>query len=172
MPTFAPIPGFDGYRATCDGRVYGRRSPTKPLSVSPDRDGYLQVMVRAMGKSYSRRVHTLVALAFLPPAPAHWTVDHINGCKTDNRVENLRWIAREQNSREAMTRAGRRLMPEQVRSIRQRAANGERYMSIARDFGRSETTIWKIAQRQRYCDLPSTIAPRRYRRGSAAGVTP
>lgn len=45
-------------------------------------------------------VHRLVANAFLGPMPkAGMVVDHINGCKHDNRVENLRWVTQSENRR-------------------------------------------------------------------------
>ena len=47
-------------------------------------------MVRKDGKSYNKFVHRLVASAFLPKSSIGCVIDHINGIRDDNRVENLR----------------------------------------------------------------------------------
>lgn len=42
-------------------------------------------------------IHRLVALAFIPNPENGRVVDHINRVKTDNRVENLRWVTHSEN---------------------------------------------------------------------------
>lgn len=51
-----------------------------------------------------RRVHRLVAEAFLGNIPNGWEVDHKNGIKTDNRVDNLRLLTHRENVIEAFKR--------------------------------------------------------------------
>ncbi len=53
--------------------------------------GYCQVILRKNGKDYRFQVHRLVAIAFIPNPEKKLTVNHINGIKTDNRVQNLEW---------------------------------------------------------------------------------
>lgn len=152
-----PIPGFPGYHATEDGGIIGYRGP---MRASPDADGYLQVTVRRGGKPVSRRVHQLVALAFLPPPSEGDTVDHIDRCKTNNAASNLRWQPRAVNARGSQD--FRRLPPAHVADIIRRAAAGERYASIAKDYNRGEATIWKIAHRKRYLDTKAPPAAYRW----------
>ena len=51
--------------------------------------GYQYIIVRGENKSKAYRVHRLVAEAFLPNYDEHLIIDHLNGIRDDNRVENL-----------------------------------------------------------------------------------
>ena len=86
------IPGFEGkYAVTRDGQVWSYKS-NKFLLPSNDGRGYLTVWV---GRTI--RIHRLVAETYIPNPNNYETVDHINCNRSDNRVENLRWMTREEN---------------------------------------------------------------------------
>lgn len=107
-----PVPGFEWYEVSNVGNVrsidrefvnqIGRKcflkgSPIKPTIAK----GYARVGIRkdAVKKMFS--VHRLVALAFIPNPNNYESVNHINGDKLDNRVDNLEWCTLTQNIKHA-----------------------------------------------------------------------
>ena len=93
------IKQFPNYSVTEDGRVYSHNR-NKFLCASDDGNGYLKVCVRKDGKSYAPKVHKLVAMAYLGHEPKGMkeVVDHINGNKLDNRLENLQLTTNRHNT--------------------------------------------------------------------------
>ena len=65
--------------------------------------GYKQVSLSKDGKVVSRLVHRLVAQAFLPNPEDKPEVNHINGVKTDNNINNLEWSTRSENQLHSIT---------------------------------------------------------------------
>jgi hypothetical protein len=101
-------PGLEGwYEVSNLGRVkrvrFVRRHGERGLPLKPqiDRSGYLAVMVRIGLRQTSRRVHPMVAHAFLgTPLPMR-EVNHIDGDKTHACASNLEWVTRSENLRHA-----------------------------------------------------------------------
>ena len=93
------VPGYEGkYQVSDRGQVYSvRRGKLRKLNVLPN--GYLQVMLPKEGRRTYRSVHRLVAEAFIPNPENKPQINHRNGDKTDNRVENLEWCTMSENLR-------------------------------------------------------------------------
>lgn len=107
--------------------------------------GYWQVWLG--GRSgRNHYIHRLVAFAFIGPAPSdHHEIAHWDGDKGNNRVANLRWATRVENTEDKRRQdAHPKLTLERVQKIRARLANHSR-SAIAREFGVSPVMISKIA---------------------------
>jgi hypothetical protein len=66
--------------------------------------GYLTVCLKKHSKGKTKPVHKLVAIAFIDNPLNKMCVDHINGDRTDNRVENLRWVTIKENQNNPITK--------------------------------------------------------------------
>lgn len=70
--------------------------------------GYKIVKLSCEGKVSQFLVHRLVALAFIPNPENKATVNHINGDKSDNRVDNLEWATQSENNKHAYRVLGKK----------------------------------------------------------------
>lgn len=74
-------------------------SKEKILSVRPKKHGYTKVYLFIENNMVDFYVHRLVAMAFIEPVDGKPHINHINGIRNDNRVENLEWCTRSENSK-------------------------------------------------------------------------
>lgn len=106
-----PIKGFAGYQVSNLGRVrtYNKVTYTahhgarhwrnRILAQKLRKDNCLQVNLWHNGKPITYYVHRLVAEAFLGEASSDMTVNHKDGNRQNNHVDNLEWLSRADNIR-------------------------------------------------------------------------
>lgn len=92
------IEGYEGYYQVSNlGRVKSLRTK-KNLTPVSDNYGYQIVCLHSRsGTQKNHKIHRLVSFAFIPTDKKRPEVNHKNGIKTDNRVENLEWCSSSEN---------------------------------------------------------------------------
>lgn len=90
------IPGWEGlYQVSNQGRIRSIRvKVTKPF----DAKGYKVATLHSGDRKERAGVHRFVAQAFLPNPEGKEQVNHKNGDRSDNRVENLEWVTCQENN--------------------------------------------------------------------------
>ena len=139
-----------GY-STCQISTMGRvrrvwidhkgRNRTRLMTLSVRRDGYLRVPVSENGESGWVKVHQLVAGTFLGVCPPGREVNHRDGNKRNNAIDNFEYVTPEDNKKHAV----------RVRTIRRfyRAGKGENW--LFKEFGRygfSRAVIGRVVRRR------------------------
>jgi len=95
-----PIVDFPLYQIDTNGIVYGQRG--KILSTFENKKGYVLVPFCINNHKYAKQVHRLMAKQFLqPPQSYNMQVNHLDGNKKNNHVENLEWATQEENIQHA-----------------------------------------------------------------------
>jgi len=169
-----PVPGFPGYYASRDGRIWssqypGPKPPAEIASKRPLRElkphrtcqGYRFCCLTVGDKQISIMAHRLVLLAFVgPPMPDKPYAIHYNDIPDDNRLENLRWGSGGDNMRDAYRNGGMnqngernhraKLTEDKVRNIRHALAAGVSGSHLAQQHSVCQATISLIKSRQRW----------------------
>ena len=150
-----PVPGFGNYLVSRRGEVWSLVRKRVLAQVEGAR-GYMLINLYRHGRPHNFLVHRLVVASFVGPIPAGKQVNHIDGDKRNNCLDNLEIVTPQQNREHAM-RTGlvvrgednpnSRLTDEKVRAIRQRRADGVRVRDIAHEFDVCERTVYLVCNR-------------------------
>lgn len=159
-----PVLGYEGYYEVSNiGRVRsvprmritkgGGRAPCGGIILKQRKNslGYMDILLRKdferTQRSKHHTVHKLVAEAFLGPQPEGMQVDHVDHVRTNNCVDNLRWLTQKENSRR---RPATKLSEEIVSTIKKNVAAGQTQTSQAIVYGVACGTISKIIAGHRW----------------------
>lgn len=150
---------YPGYFVSDRGDV--RKPDGSISSQSLSNKGYPRVCIKNKdGKWRTVNVHRLVASVFIPNPDNLPQVNHKNGVKNDNRVENLEWVTSSDNIRHAYDVLGRKsgasgkhfprkakLLPIEVKIIRQTDIPN---VEIAEYLGISDSSVCSIRNNKTY----------------------
>ena len=100
------IPSYEGYYMVSNkGRVKSlpRNGTirTERIMKQKNLNGYMTVHLRKSGYSKHRKVHRMVAKAFIEKVPGKEIINHKDGVKDNNNVENLEWCTHSENTHHA-----------------------------------------------------------------------
>ena len=139
------------YSVSTEGEV--RKDITNYILSQSSQQDYKFVGLIINGKQKRMRVHRMVALTFIDNPDNKPYVNHINGNRSDNNVENLEWVTPSENTQHAVNtglfKSGR------TRAVIQYNLNGEQMATFesaseaARQTGGSQSKITMCCRRQR-----------------------
>ena len=145
--------GFNGrYVVSNRGRVFTKLS-NRLISLFKDKDGYQCVCLCKKGKQKTVKVHRMVAETFIVNNNHKYEVNHKNGIKTDNRVENLEWVSKSQNVKHAYDTGLIKPRPRGEKAITSKLKEHqvieilkrkEKVKDMAKKYSVGKTTIYRI----------------------------
>lgn len=172
-----PIAGYESaYEISSLGRVRsldrfvrgrGQSMKFKPgviRAIGVKREGYHFVNLCSRSRAKPHYIHRLVAAAFIDNPGNLPQVNHLDGDKANNQIENLEWCTGSDNCRHAIDSAlyqpargessgAAKLTESDVREIRRLAESGVMHKDIAVLFCVERQAVTKIASRQRWAHI-------------------
>ncbi|MCD6192509.1 MAG: HNH endonuclease [Candidatus Aminicenantes bacterium] len=176
-----PIPNFPGYFVSQDGKIFSlRKKKSQPIITNPElwqlremkpyltNNGYKCVKLAKAGKRYPVRINRIVLLTFVGcPSSPDMCAHHINHDRKDNRLCNLIWRNKAENSREGGQkakrkvkggRAGPKLSEWDIKMIRWRYVfRADSVKNIAKIYGITDNYTRKIIRRECWKHISNSL---------------
>lgn len=161
---WADVLGYEGvYQVSTLGRVRrvggsARARATRVLKDCDNGNGYRYIKLCSNGVPRNHYVHILMAQAFLPNPENKPQVNHIDGVKSANRIDNLEWATLSENMLHAADMGLTKVKGEEnsmsrytcveILEIRRLFAEGHNQRAIGRRFGMSFANVNRVIHRR------------------------
>lgn len=166
LEIWVTIPNFDNYQISNQGRIQRIKSGPRTymgrlLNGWPNNQGYIHVDLWQNKKKHRFKLHRLITKIFLGDCPLGKEVNHKDGNKANNRLENLEYVTRKENSYHAH-KYGLILHPygaevyhstlnyEQAKEIQRLFNNGFTQKKLTEIFSVSKGTIYNVLKNKHW----------------------
>jgi hypothetical protein len=107
MEIWKTITNFENYEVSNLGRIRRKYLKGYKFRKPVNQRGYLTITFSIGSKFKKFQLHRLVAFEFIENIDNKRCVNHINGIKTDNRIENLEWVTHSENEKHSFDVLGK-----------------------------------------------------------------
>jgi|LGVF01.2.fsa_nt_gb hypothetical protein len=124
----------------------------KILKPHKDKDGYLRISIKINNKSINLIVHRLLLQTFVSNPLNKPQVNHKNGIKDDNRIENLEWVTNKENQYHAKINGlihTPKIPNELVQKIKDKYSTGKyTQRDLAKEYDTQHSNIWWVLNKR------------------------
>lgn len=166
MEVWKTVDGVRGlYEVSNLGRYRRSERPDAILKPFVSKFGYPTATLSVKGVNIKKHIHRMVIETFNPTEDDTLEVNHIDGDKTNNSLENLEWVTKSENHlhRHSLNDAGRgercnlaKLTDSDIPLIRKKYNQGVSSKEIATEFGVTYKTIWRIVTNQTWTHVKAS----------------
>lgn len=152
MAEWVVIEEFPDYEINRDGVVRNRKSGRLKYATQ---DRYSEMSFQKDRKQYIKHIHVLLARAFIPNPMDKPEVNHIDGNKNNNSLDNLEWVTRRENNlharRTGLHKSDGDKAVSQYTKEGQYVASFKSISEASRKTGIGISGISSVARGQKYC---------------------